>query len=145
MEMGKYRLTSLGVASRNPGARDWAISPFDVAEQLFRVARGKTPFALAPAWRFGAGGHVVIDTADGWRIVVFNDGEGVDYVDSATAPDGRHQDDWHSADLFGWFDPCDLLRKRDLDALLKRLCVWRLESPARVAIREGMAPARRTI
>lgn len=47
------------------------------------------------AWNYIYAGDVDV-FVDGWRIVIFNDCAELDYVDSATAPDGRtaDYDDW---------------------------------------------------
>lgn len=52
---------------------------------------------------------------DGYKLAIFNDCNQVDYVDSATAPDGRIADfdDW----MIGNDEPVDLLTDEEQDRL----------------------------
>jgi len=98
-----------------------AITPEEVAGVLRRVARGEIPIALvepAHTWTDIYAGDVAF-TAGGWRIVIFNDCMELDYVDSATAPDGRHADfeDWHPPGATHFACPLCHLTRAEREAL----------------------------
>jgi len=98
-----------------------AITPEEVAAVLRQVAHGEIPITLvepAHAWTDIYAGDVAF-TAGGWRIVIFNDCMQLDYVDSATAPDGRRADfeDWHPPGAPHLACPLRHLTGIELDAL----------------------------
>jgi hypothetical protein len=69
------------------------ISNEEVVELLLRVARGEVTPRLESSERswdvyFGNVGFIV----DGWTVVVYNDCDSFDYLDTVTAPDGREVD-----------------------------------------------------
>jgi len=81
----------------------------DLAEVLRRVAYGKTiPTVIGRTWDEVQAGNVTFEI-EGWTIVIFNDGDSLDYIDEVTAPDGRHADfdDWSNNPKLG----CDPLRR----------------------------------
>lgn len=69
------------------------IKAAEVAEVMRTVARGERKLIpSAGPFRPGDCFHFHAHTDDGWRFVVFIDGGDLDYVDEATAPDGRWAD-----------------------------------------------------
>lgn len=58
-------------------------------------------------------------TIDGYELTIFNDCDSVDYVDSATSPDGRE------GDFDSWFhakeEPVSLLSDEEIDSLAAAL------------------------
>jgi hypothetical protein len=89
----------------------------EVAVLLRRVAAGETPVELAnPQWTWDKvyAGNVAF-VIGGYTIVVSNDCDEFDYVDSAVAPDGREGDfdEWYSREEL----PRDLLTEEEQDAV----------------------------
>lgn len=126
-----FTITRAEIAARNPAAAAWTIDAADVAHQLADLARGLINFRLTPAgdeaaitWADAYCGHVDLQLGTGWTITVFNDCGDWDYVDAARAPDGREQDDWHTGDSVGWFDPSCMLSPPIYRQLLARIRAW---------------------
>lgn len=68
-----------------------ALTAAEVADQLRRAIRGEVPITLQPHWPTWDdvyAGNVEFVIGD-WSVTIFNDCDELDYVDSATAPDGR--------------------------------------------------------
>lgn len=61
----------------------------EVADFLRRVISGEITLSLAGlSWNDIHAGNVEFK-GEGWRLTVFNDGDSLDYIDSATSPDER--------------------------------------------------------
>jgi hypothetical protein len=79
----------------------------EIAELFRRALRGEAKiFTVGASWTDIYASNVEV-RIDGYKLVIFNDCNQVDYVDHAIAPDGREADfdDW-------WFvqeEPVDLL------------------------------------
>ena len=79
----------------------------EIAELFRRALRGEVKiFTVGASWTDIHASNVEV-RIDGYKLVIFNDCNQVDYVDHAIAPDGREADfdDW-------WFvnnEPVDLL------------------------------------
>jgi hypothetical protein len=98
-----------------------AIPATEIADLLRAVARGERVAQLADrnfSWDGVYAGDVAFKIS-GYRIVIFNDCDEVDYVDSAVSPDRRmsDSDDWMAAGG----DPIDLLEQEEREALLRVL------------------------
>ena len=98
-----------------------AIPAKEIADLLRAVVRRERKVSLADpdlSWDKVYAGDVPLKIA-GYDIVIFNDCDEVDYVDSAASPDKR------IADFDDWFttgaNPIDLLQKEECDALLQIL------------------------
>lgn len=69
----------------------------DVRQQMRRALRGEVTVAIrtGDTWDDAYAGNVEFLVGD-WKIVVFNDCDSFDYVESAVAPDGREggYDSW---------------------------------------------------
>ena len=80
------------------------VSPSDAVRTLYEVEFGRV--ILSPlqdpmeVWA----GNVTYETNTGWKIVVFNDCNSFDYIDSMTSPGGHT---WRCEDLefFFQYDP----------------------------------------
>jgi len=87
----------------------------EIAELFRRALRGEAKiFTVGVSWTEIYAGNVEV-RIDGYKLAIFNDGNQVDYVDSATAPDGRigDFDDWY----IGNDKPVDLLTDEEQDRL----------------------------
>lgn len=88
-----------------------AIAASEVADLLREAIARRVPVALLgdESWRDAYCGNVEYRVGE-WLITFFNDCYEPDYVDSATAPDGRTVEyaDWFAGDGSG-VDPIDLL------------------------------------
>jgi hypothetical protein len=87
----------------------------EIAELFRRALRGEVKIvAVGQSWKDAYAGNVDL-RIDGYKLVIFNDCDQVDYVDSATAPDGRIADfdDW----WIGKDEPVDLLTDEEQDRL----------------------------
>jgi hypothetical protein len=91
----------------------------EVAELLRRAGRGEVKIvAVGRSWNLVYAGNVTLVIGD-YVVVIFNDCDELDYVDSATAPDGRR------GELEAWWEshtePVSLLteveRMQVVDAL----------------------------
>ena len=85
-----------------------AVSPEEVAAVLRKVVAGEIAITLADpssTWAEVYAGDVEF-FAGGWSITFFNDCMELDYVDSATAPDGRRSefDEWSNEET-GYNNP----------------------------------------
>lgn len=96
------------------------ITSQEVAEQLRRAVNGEVTVTLAmwesSTWDEIYCGNVSFMVGD-WTIVFFNDCDEMDYVDHATAPDGRTAD---YGDLAG-SDPLDDILTAEEFMALERL------------------------
>lgn len=97
------------------------IAGHEIAALLRQVGQGTIDVQLANAkhhWDSGLATNVEFLIA-GYRIVVFNDCDQLDYVDSAIAPDGR------MGDFAVWFsqgeEPVTLLTREEQAAIQHRL------------------------
>lgn len=66
----------------------------EVRQQMRRALKREVPVRIKfghETWKSTYAGEVHFMFGD-WEIVIFNDCDSFDYVDSATAPDGRHGD-----------------------------------------------------
>ncbi len=99
-----------------PSDRKSAFIPGAEIAELFRSAlRGETKiFTVGGSWTEIYAANVEV-RIDGYKLAIFNDCNQVDYVDSATAPDGRIADfdDW----MIGNDEPIDLLTDEEQDRL----------------------------
>lgn len=57
---------------------------------LEAIGRGEITILPLDNWHDIYAGNVRYRTSNGWEITVFNDCDSWDYLDSLTAPDGRH-------------------------------------------------------
>jgi 2,3-bisphosphoglycerate-dependent phosphoglycerate mutase len=93
---------------KNEGQKSEAEIPGQEIAELFRKAlRGEAKiFTVGAAWTDIYASNVEV-RIEGYKLVIFNDCNQVDYVDHAIAPDGR------AADFDDWFfsntEPVDLL------------------------------------
>jgi hypothetical protein len=91
-----------------PSDRKSAFIPgAEIAELFRRVLRGEAKvFTVGGSWTEIYASNVEV-RIDGYKLVIFNDCNQVDYVDHAIAPDGREADfdDW----FFSNTEPVDLL------------------------------------
>ena len=95
-----------------------SITAEEVVVLLRRVIRGELKItAVGASWDDIYAGNVRV-RIDGYKLVIFNDCNQLDYVDSITAEDGRHGDSDH------WFlsnkEPVDLMTDEE-GTLLERL------------------------
>jgi hypothetical protein len=99
-----------------PSDRKSAFIPgAEIAELFRRALRGEAKiFTVGSSWTEIYAANVEV-RIDGYKLAIFNDCNQVDYVDSATAPDGRIADfdDW----WIGKDDPVDLLTDEEQDRL----------------------------
>lgn len=98
-----------------------ALTATEVAEQLRHAIRGEAPVTLQPHWPTWDdvyAGNVEFVIGD-WSITIFNDCDELDYVDSATAPDGRTAEcnEWWAAEQ----DPLRGFTKEEREELTKLL------------------------
>lgn len=64
----------------------------EIATVLRRAVEGKSNvYHVGPSWSDVYAGEVEFDI-DGYRFVIFNDCDTLDYMDNATSPDGRKVD-----------------------------------------------------
>lgn len=95
----------------------------EIANQLRLVADGEiTPKFLERSWHDTFAGDVPYQVGD-WKIVIFNDCDGFDYVDSAIAPDGtKHNfEDWQNVDYEYVVEPTNLLDQEEFKRLYDAL------------------------
>ena len=81
-----------------------AITEDELLAVLDAVESGRVDVvAVGRSWHDVFAGEVTFRTSDGWTLVVFNDCDAWDYLDSATAPDGRtfDHDDHYALDAEG--------------------------------------------
>lgn len=98
------------------------LTALEVAEILRKGISGELPVRLgcsSRTWDGTFAGDVEFLFGD-WHIVIFNDCDEVDYVDSATAPDGRKWDiyQYDGADSS---EPIEGLTRDEVAALEQRL------------------------
>jgi probable phosphoglycerate mutase len=88
----------------------------EIAELFRRAIRGEVKVeAVSSDWGYCGDARIVIA---GYDLTIFNDCDELDYVDSATAPDGRHtefEEWWDAAD-----SPVDMLSDEEI-AEMERL------------------------
>lgn len=97
-----------------------SIEAIEVADIFRRALRGEIAVKLlgTDAWLDVFCGDVEF-MFDDWSIVIYNDVNELDYVDSAIAPDGRtvEYDDWFERGTCNGADPVDLLSSAERDSL----------------------------
>ena len=84
----------------------------EIAAVLAEVAEGRRPFTTPRGWDPGDCFNMELDVEGGWKITIFIDVGDLDYIDEATAPDGRTRDEWLVPGDDGcdyWRNPIDLL------------------------------------
>lgn len=91
----------------------------EVAQLLTDIVNGKAIPRLRDedrSWDMVYAGEVEFDV-DGWKLVVFNDCDSIDYVDSATSPDGRFGvfESWTPKDAACQNNPVDIAIRTDHD------------------------------
>ena len=69
-----------------------SLTPNEVLAQLERVARGEDRLTAEQNPTKVWAGDVTYVSKSGWKLVVFNDCNSWDYLDSAVSPDGRTWD-----------------------------------------------------
>jgi hypothetical protein len=98
------------------------LSAAEVAHILKGLAKGFLKFKFAPGYYWSGKTTVVIEFyCKGYAINIFVDAGELDYVEHATAPDGRtgHYDYWEVEEYPGK-EPLDYLTNSEYDALIKR-------------------------
>lgn len=88
----------------------------EVKDLLFKVGNGEIkPKLFMPnvSWNDVWAGDVGF-MVDGWKVIIFNDCDSFDYIDSVVSPDGREGcfDDW-CGDGENWEQPDDMLYIED--------------------------------
>ena len=104
------------------------ITRTEAADVLRRIARGQIDIsAVGRSWNEVYAGNVEFMTCDGWNLVVFNDCDDFDYLDSITAPDGRTGcfDDWWPDGEDGYcpYDTLDQADRHNLEHLCRNALV----------------------
>jgi len=75
-----------------------SISAQEIAELFRKAIRGESKVVVVGcSWNEAYCGDVKV-RIDGYDLVIFNDCDEIDYVDNATAPDGR------TCDFESWFE-----------------------------------------
>lgn len=92
------------------------ITDQEMADYLRRLIRGDVTWkVVGTPWSMIYMGDVEFVTSDGWRITAFNDVGRLDYVFSATSPDGKT----HTFDMHSDADAVDLLSASEQDAIAR--------------------------
>lgn len=94
------------------------VSNVEVADLLRKIAIKQAKVFVKPGartWNEQFAGDVRF-IVDGWEIVIFNDCDDFDYVDSVISPDGRRGefDDWYSD-----VEPSNLLTDEEFDSVCR--------------------------
>lgn len=99
------------------------VSGYEVADILRRVGQGEMTVKLVDprcTWEWVYAGNVAFEIA-GYRIVIFNDCDELDYIDSVVTPDDR------TGDFEAWYingeEPVSLLTEAERQAVVTRLRV----------------------
>lgn len=102
-------------------ATETQVSGHEVADLLRRVGRGEVAVKLADfgwPWNRVYAGNVEFAIA-GYRVVIFNDCDELDYVDSVITPDDR------TGDFEDWYrngeEPVSLLTEAEKQAVVLQL------------------------
>jgi hypothetical protein len=91
------------------------IPALEVADQM----RGFLAGNVVGEWR-GSEVDPELHLSNGWVLTFFNDCGSLDYLDKASAPDGRVQDKWLS-EGDNWYDPVSELTQEEYKDLEARM------------------------
>lgn len=87
----------------------YRVGRFEACAMLRRIIAGRESLSLLDGftWDRVHVGNVRFKTASGWQFTIFNNWDGLDYMDSCRSPDGR------AGDFDEWTDGYDKTHRPD--------------------------------